>query len=108
MRAVSQRTGWEYEHDETDAQIDAIENLILGIRETEGIKLRDPASKRGATFTWGSSTDEGVGDITIGTSYVVAGEGTVNMRGTTLENSVWKTERWLISPEGEVTELEES
>ena len=106
-RAKSHRLGWHYEHDETDAQIEAIEDLITSIREQEGVQSGDPQSKRGATFSWNSSTPEGEGDILIATTYAVPGEGVVVTRGGRLENHVWKTERWLISPDGTVTPVED-
>lgn len=107
-RAKSIRTGWHYEHDETDAQIAAIEDLIFSIREKEGVELGDPQSKRGATFTWGSSTDEGEGDILIGTTHAVPGDGVVLVRGDRLEGFVWKTESWIITPDGTVTPVKET
>lgn len=105
-QAISARTGWEYEHDETNAQIDAIEDLILTIREEEAGRapVALGALKRGDTFTWTSSTDEGDGVITIGTAYIEAGEGVANLgRLGLLEGHVWVQETWQIDPAGKVT-----
>jgi len=90
-RAISARTSWEYEHDETDAQIDAIENSILSIREEELVVDGSPGNKRGATFSWTSETAVGEGNITMGTMYQDA-------------NGDWVCETWTIAPDGTTTE----
>jgi hypothetical protein len=84
MRAISFRTGWEYEHDETDEQIDAIEGLIAQVRAEPG--------KEKATFSWSSSTDDGEGDVRIGCTY--------------LEDGLWVSEEWVIDPAGRVEAAE--
>lgn len=104
--AVSARTGWEYEHDETDAQINAIEDLILDVREQEGVGLGASPADRGAVFTWSSSTNDGEGVISIATTYAVPGDGSVSLGGRgVLEGHVWATEAWEIDPDGTVREL---
>lgn len=90
-RAISARTSWEYEHDETDAQIDAIEEMILTIRSEEGVGDGASLLKRGATFSWTSDTDDGEGNITIGTMYK-------NPDGD------WVSETWTIAPDGTVNQ----
>lgn len=92
MRAISARTAWEYEHDETDEQIDAIEELILTVREDEAVQAGDRDTKRGSTFSWSSDTNSGVGNIKIGTMHKDAGTG------------LWDSEAWDIAPDGTVTE----
>lgn len=106
VQAISGRTGWEYEHGETDAQIHAIEEIILSTREESGAAVdndgRDDvtgAPLKGATFTFNVDKD---GDVIIGTSWVVEGDGVVNLgsRFGLLEGYVWKTQLWIIDPEG--------
>lgn len=91
-RAISQRTSWQYEHDETDAQIDFIEKTILTIRQQEGVVQGAPGNQRGATFSWVSDTDTGEGNIKLATSYMQAG------------SSDWVSEWWVVAPDGSVTE----
>lgn len=100
-KATSQRTGWEYEHDETDEQIDAIEDLIETIRAEEGVTPDSPQTTRGVTFTW-NSKGPGKADVVIGTAGVVPGDGVVNARGQILEGAVWQSETWTIKPDGTV------
>lgn len=113
MRAISQRTGWEYEHDETDEQIDAIEGLIAQIREQSGAATdndgRDEQGLplRGATFSFTSTTDKGVGDIIIGTAYCEDGpaDSVVNPGAgfPVVTGKQWVSEAWRITPDGKVT-----
>jgi len=91
-RAISARTTWQYEHDETDQQIDFIELKIAEIREQEGVMQGSPGIKRGATFSWTSDTDSGEGNIKLGTMYKQDGSGD------------WVCEWWIIAPDGTVTE----
>lgn len=98
--AISARTGWQYEHDETNEQIDAIEQIIAEVREAEGISQGSSQAERGATFTWTSDTDSGEGNIRLATAYVVPGDGEVNIRGVRLTGKVWTHDVWLISPDG--------
>jgi hypothetical protein len=91
-RAVSARTSWEYEHDETDAQIDKIEEIILSMRDEEGVVTGSSLHKRGATFSWSSDTDDGEGNIKLGTMYKQDG------------SDDWVCEWWIIAPDGKVTE----
>lgn len=89
MRAISQRTGWEYEHDETDEQIDRIEEIILGVREEEAVQMGDPFHKRGVTFSWTSTTDSGEGNILLAMAYRQA-------------DGLWAQETWNIRSDGTV------
>jgi hypothetical protein len=98
-QAISARTGWEYEHDETDEQIDAIEGLIAQHRAQPGHEED--------TFSWTSSTGDGEGVIRIGTTYHEPGDGVVNLgNGQLLEGRVWVTETWEIDPDGTVRAAE--
>lgn len=77
-QATSQRTGWLYEHDETDAQIDAIESTIASFREGHPT----------ATFSWNVDT---------------AGSGNLRLQATYPTNparSEWTTETWYLAPDG--------
>jgi hypothetical protein len=85
-QAISQR-GWEYEHDETDEQIAAIENMIDTIRLEEGVVMGDSYNKRGVVFSWSRQED---GSILIGTTY----------KG---DDDLWISETWEIAPDGTVT-----
>lgn len=95
MQAVSQATGWRYEHDETDEQINAIELLINQVRADSGAATDNDGKDengnvlRGATFSW--SRDE-EGNVVIGTSYQQQG------------STDWVSEVWTISPDGMVSE----
>jgi len=91
-RAISERTSWEYEHDETDMQIDVIESKILSIREDEQVVQGSPGVKRGATFSWTSDTDAGEGNIRLGTMYRMDGTGD------------WVSEYWIIAPDGSIVD----
>jgi len=105
--AISARTGWEYEHDETDEQIDAIEELILKVRKENGVTQGCSPALKGAVVSWNSSTDDGDGDIIVGMTWAVPGDGEVNLgsRGI-LEGHVWATQKYTIAPDGTVTEGE--
>lgn len=92
MRAVSARTGWEYEHDETDDQIDAIEGIIAQVREEGSIDENSPGDSRGALFSWTSDTNKGEGNITLATMYKENG------------SDLWTCESWIIAPGGSITE----
>lgn len=92
MRAVSQRTGWEYEHDETDAQIDTIEEIIRETRRTGNVHDGASPEVRGAVFSWTSDTDMGEGNVKLATMYK--------------EDDLWVCESWVISPDGTIKEQE--
>jgi len=103
--AISARTGWEYEHDETDEQIDAIEEMIAKIRDEEGVSVANNGKDasglplRGATFSWNVDED---GNVVIGTTYVEDGDGVVSVGSRQIEGKVWVAETWVISPDGKV------
>lgn len=110
-QAISSRTGWEYEHDESDAQINAIEEIILSTRQesgaahdNDGIDDETGHVLKGATFSWNVDAD---GDVILATSWTEPGEGVVNLgkRGL-LEGAVWRTQRWAIDREGDFATLE--
>lgn len=75
-RAISQRTSWEYEHDETDAQIDAYEDLVIEVRKDGGVTEENGGldslglPRKGHTFSHSSTTKVGEGDIIVATAYV--------------------------------------
>lgn len=103
--ATSAKTGWVYEHDETDAQINAIEGLIEQVRDQAAADgpPAPGAPKRGDTFSWSSTTPEGEGIIVIGTAYVEPGDGVVNLGAAGIHTGfVWAEERWEIDPDGTV------
>ena len=91
-RAISQRTAWQYEHDETDIQIQVIEDKILSIREEGNVVQGAPGNQRGATFSWTSDTDDGEGNVRLATSYMQAG------------TDDWVSEWWIIAPDGSIVE----
>src|SRR5580765_12511 len=90
-RAISARTAWQYEHDETDEQIDKIEEIILSIREEEGITTGDSLLRRAATFSW---TPDDNGNIHLGTMY----------KADETPDALWICEWWTIAPGGTVIE----
>lgn len=104
-QAISAATGWEYEHGETDDQINAIEALILGARASSGASHENKGScdegrcLRGAAFSWSFVG----GNVKIGTSYMEPLEGGVaNHRGVTHDGFGWVAETWVIDPAGNV------
>lgn len=110
-QAISQATGWRYEHDETDEQIDAIELLINQVRVESGAATdndgRDDEGMplRGATFSWTRDED---GNMVIATMYVVDGPpDSVVSPGAGLPpvtGKAWANEVWKIAPDGAVSE----
>lgn len=111
-QAVSQATGWRYEHDETDEQINAIELLINQVRTDSGAATDndglddDGLPLRGATFSW---TKDEEGNIVISTMYVEDGpEDSVVSHGPdkndVMTGKQWVTETWSIAPDGTVSE----
>lgn len=110
-QAISQATGWRYEHDETDEQINALEKLMQQIRVESGAATdndgRDDAGfpLRGATFSWTRDED---GNVVVGTMYVEDGpaDSVVSPGGDmpAVEGKQWVTEVWNIAPDGNVTE----
>jgi hypothetical protein len=110
-QAVSEKTGWRYEHDETDEQIDAIEQLITMVRVDSGAATDndgrddDGFPLRGATFSWALDED---GNVVISTMYVEDGpaDSVVSPGGglPPVEGKQWATETWRISPDGNVSE----
>jgi hypothetical protein len=111
MQAVSEATGWRYEHDETDEQIDAIETLVNQVRADSGAATDndglddDGLPLRGATFSWVREGD----DILISTMYVEDGpEDSVVSNGPNKEDVLagkqWVSETWKIAPDGTVSE----
>lgn len=111
QKAISARTAWEYEHDETDEQIDAIEKLIIDTRNESGAATdndgRDDVTGhvlKGATFSWNVEVE--TGDVVISTQWTEPGEGVVNLGSKgILEASVWVNQVWRISRDGTVTEV---
>jgi hypothetical protein len=112
MQAVSEKTGWRYEHDETDAQIDAIETLIESVRNDSGAATDNDGREddtglplRGATFTW--NTDE-EGNVVISTIYAEDGpaDSVVSPGGgfEPVSGKQWTNEVWKIAPDGTVSE----
>ena len=111
MQAVSQATGWRYEHDETDAQISAIETLIKQVRADSGADTDndgrddDGMPLRGATFSWTRDED---GNMVIGTMYVEGGpaDSIVSPGGDyePVAGKQWVTETWSIATDGTVSE----
>jgi hypothetical protein len=111
MQAISQNTGWRYEHDETDEQIAAIETLINQVRADSGADTdndgRDDEGMplRGATFSW---TRDEEGNMVIGTMYVEDGpaDSIVSPGGdfSPVEGKQWVSEVWKIAPDGTVSE----
>lgn len=111
MQAISEATGWRYEHDETDEQIDAIELLISQVRVESGAATdndgRDDLGLplRGATFSWSRDAD---GNMVISTMYVEDGPAdSVVSPGAgfdPVEGKRWVTETWKIAPDGSVSE----
>lgn len=87
-RAISARTSWQYEHDETDEQIDVIEEIILSIRAEEGIETGSSLLDRGATFSWSPTED---GNIHLGEMH----------KG---DDDLWICEFWIIAPDGSIVE----
>ena len=111
-QAVSEATGWRYEHDETDEQIDAIEKLVNQVRvesgaatDNDGRDDTDGTPLRGATFSW--SRDD-AGNVAISTMYVEDGPAdSVVSPGAgypPVEGKQWVSETWLIAPDGTVSE----
>lgn len=110
-QAISEKTGWRYEHDETDEQIDAIELLISQVRADSGADTdndgRDDAGfpLRGATFSWTTDDD---GNVHISTMSVEDGpEDSVVSPGGGFPSATgkqWKSETWVIAPDGTVSE----
>jgi hypothetical protein len=111
MQAVSQTTGWRYEHDETDEQINAIELLINQVREDSGAATDndgrddDGMPLRGATFSWTRDED---GIVVISTMYVEDGpaDSVVSPGGghEPVEGKQWVSETWKIALDGSVSE----
>jgi hypothetical protein len=112
-QAVSQATGWRYEHDETDEQINAIEKLIGQVRADSGADTdndgRDDEGLplRGATFSWTRDAD---GNMIIGTMYVIDGPAdSIVSPGGDYEPAFgkqWASETWKIAPDGTVSEAD--
>jgi hypothetical protein len=110
-QAVSQATGWRYEHDETDEQINAIETLINQVRVDSGAATDNDGRDdngfplRGATFSW---VKDEAGNIVISTMYVEDGpaDSVVTPGGGAdpVEGKQWATETWSIAPDGTVSE----
>jgi hypothetical protein len=110
-QAISQVTGWRYEHDETDEQINAIELLISQVRADSGAdtdndgKDDDGFPLRGATFSWSKDED---GNVVIATTYVEDGpeDSVVSPGGGAdpVEGKQWVNEIWKIAPDGTVSE----
>lgn len=97
---------WEYEHDETDKQIHAIEELITSVRDESGASTDNDGTDddghplRGALFSWNVDSD---GDVVISTSFTKPSEGSVvSHRGVTLENTAWASHVWVIGKDGTV------
>lgn len=109
MQAVSEATGWRYEHDETDEQIAAIELLINQVRADSGAATDndgvddDGLALRGATFSWTRDED---GSIVIGTTYAEDGpaDSVAVGRSGPVEGKQWVSETWNIAPDGTVSE----
>jgi hypothetical protein len=112
MQAVSQATGWRYEHDETDEQIAAIELLISQVRAESGAATDNDGREddtgfplRGATFSWGRDDE---GNVVISTMSVEDGpaDSVVSPGGgfAPVEGKQWKSETWKIAPDGTVSE----
>jgi hypothetical protein len=112
-QAISQATGWRYEHDETDEQINAIEALIAHVREESGAATDNDGRDeqgfplRGATFSWTVNED---GYVVIGTLYVEDGPAdAVVSPGAGAEpvtGKQWAAETWMISSDGTVEEAD--
>jgi hypothetical protein len=110
MQAVSEATGWRYEHDETDEQINAIETLIASVRSDSGADTDNDGRDdqgiplRGATFSW---TKDEAGNVLISTMYAEDAKDSVISPGggfDPVEGKAWVTETWQIAPDGTVSE----
>lgn len=113
-RAISQRTGWEYEHDETDAQIDAYEDLVKQVRIDGGVTEENRGLSgeglplKGHTFSHSSSTEYGEGDIIVATAYVEDSPDLTSAVNAGFPYGVvfgkrWVSECWRIDKQGNVT-----
>lgn len=118
-RAISQRTGWEYEHDETDAQIDAYEDLVVEVRKDGGVTEEnrglgnDGLPMKGHTFSHSSTTEYGEGDIIVATAWVEDSPNNTDAVNAGFPVGVvygkrWVSECWRIDTKGKVTAEEVS
>lgn len=106
-QAISAATGWEYEHGETDEQINAIEGLIQEARTESGASHDNLGTcpdtghcLLGSTFSWTVDAD---GDVILSAAFTKDEPGSVvNIRGTLLADAAWASHTWVIGTDGTV------